>query len=236
MQLSQNGITLLKGYEGFRKDAYQDSKGIWTIGKTIQKGLTITCDEAEEFFKKQLSIRGQKVEKDANSYNVNLTQSQFDVFLDRYYNFGVNRMQYHGELFKLLKNNASNDQIKKSILVKSDSPGLIARRQAEWILWSTGQNSQDTINRYNAKIKYCGNNVALQNTSSSGSQDQGNTASNQQVDDKVLLDQALKTFQEISSAILSNQSAADSFKNSATSETDGLKDKTTLKTWNVNKI
>lgn len=48
----------VKEKEGFRKDAYQDVVGVWTIGygftKNVKPGDTITKDEAEERLEEEL--------------------------------------------------------------------------------------------------------------------------------------------------------------------------------------
>ena len=170
MDISQNGVMLIKAFEGFRRTAYKDSGGVWTIGwgqtgyingKKIQEGLLIICEEAEDFLRMQFLARGGKLDAKAKNYGVTLTQNQYDVFLSRMYNFGVNH-SLHDELLSLLKNKAPESEIKKSILKGTKDKdgnelrGLVIRRNAEYILWSTGKNSQDTIDRYNAKIKTCG--------------------------------------------------------------------------------
>lgn len=51
MKISQQGIDLIKHFEGCRLTAYQDSVGVWTIGygstMGVHKGQTITQEEAE---------------------------------------------------------------------------------------------------------------------------------------------------------------------------------------------
>ena len=52
MKISEEGIELLKKFEGCKLEAYQDSVGVWTIGyghtKGVYKGMTIYQDDAEE--------------------------------------------------------------------------------------------------------------------------------------------------------------------------------------------
>ena len=51
-------VDFVKEKEGFRKDAYQDVVGVWTIGygftKNVKPGDTITKDEAEERLEEEL--------------------------------------------------------------------------------------------------------------------------------------------------------------------------------------
>ena len=52
MKISQEGISLIKKFEGCELEAYQDAVGIWTIGyghiKGVKEGMTITKQQAEE--------------------------------------------------------------------------------------------------------------------------------------------------------------------------------------------
>jgi lysozyme len=58
-RINQAGLELLKRFEGYRLDAYRDSKGIWTIGvghtgTDVHMGLTITDQQALELLQKDL--------------------------------------------------------------------------------------------------------------------------------------------------------------------------------------
>jgi lysozyme len=57
--INEEGITLLKNSEGFRKVAYQDIGGIWTIGYGFTKGVkkddTITKAQAEKRLKLEVA-------------------------------------------------------------------------------------------------------------------------------------------------------------------------------------
>ena len=59
MEISQNGIELIKSFEGYRLDAYRDTRGIWTIGYGHTGGVTqgqrITAGQAEEYLKADLA-------------------------------------------------------------------------------------------------------------------------------------------------------------------------------------
>ena len=170
MVISEKGIMLIKAFEGFRNTAYQDTGGIWTVGwgqtgsingRKIESGTTITCDEGEQFLQNQFDVRGNILQKKANNYGVSLTQNQFDVFMSRMYNFGVNH-KLHDALLQLIKNSSGQEEIKNSIISGTHDKagnllrGLVIRRNAEYQLWTTGQLNTDVINRYNSKIKQCG--------------------------------------------------------------------------------
>ena len=60
LSISNNGLSLIKRFEGCRLTAYQDSIGIWTIGyghtSGVAKGQTITQIQADRYLKAE-SIR-----------------------------------------------------------------------------------------------------------------------------------------------------------------------------------
>ena len=57
MNISQNGINLIKKYEGLRLEAYLCPAGVWTIGyghtAGVRKGMRVTAEQAEEYLKKE---------------------------------------------------------------------------------------------------------------------------------------------------------------------------------------
>ena len=58
MKLSQNGVNLIKNFEGYREKAYKCSAGKLTIGYGHTDGVyedqTITKEQAENFLKKDV--------------------------------------------------------------------------------------------------------------------------------------------------------------------------------------
>ena len=63
MEMSNSGINMLKGFEGCRLAAYQDSVGVWTIGYgwtqpvngvPVGKGMTITQETADSLLRSGL--------------------------------------------------------------------------------------------------------------------------------------------------------------------------------------
>ena len=54
MQYSKSGLQLTEQFEGVRVTAYQDVRGVWTIGyghtgPDVVEGMTITQDQADDF-------------------------------------------------------------------------------------------------------------------------------------------------------------------------------------------
>lgn len=90
MRTSQNGINLIKQFEGCRLKAYQCAAGVWTIGyghtAGVKVGQTITQIQAESFLKDDLLKYEQKVMKYNDKYRWN--QNEFDALVSFAYNIG----------------------------------------------------------------------------------------------------------------------------------------------------
>ena len=118
MQYSKEGIALTKSFESCRLTAYQDIKGIWTIGfghvgPEVVEGLTWTQDQADS----QLVLDLTKAEHAVNTLvTVPLTQGQFDAMVDFAFNLGCNAE-------------------KGSTLLKLVNQGDFANAAAQFELW-----------------------------------------------------------------------------------------------------
>ena len=88
MRASSTLIQAIKKFEGVSLSAYQDIKGVWTIGyghtKDVKKGDRITQYQAEQFLREDL----QQFEAIANKVKRIATQGKFDAILDFIYNCG----------------------------------------------------------------------------------------------------------------------------------------------------
>lgn len=89
MKTSQNGIDLIKQFEGCRLTAYRCPAGVWTIGyghtENVKEGQTITQIFAETLLRADLTKYEQKVAK-YNRYCWN--QNEFDALVSFAYNLG----------------------------------------------------------------------------------------------------------------------------------------------------
>ena len=94
MKLSQNGVNFIKSHEALRLKAYQDSKGVWTIGwghtKGVNPGDVITREQAEQFIRDDFAW----VERTLNADLVIgrdkplVTQNEFDALCSLVFNIG----------------------------------------------------------------------------------------------------------------------------------------------------
>lgn len=138
MELSQNGIDLIKGFEGFRSEAYQDCVKVWTIGyghiKNVHQGQVITQDQGEQLLREDCQKFVNHVNKFYPLYNWN--QNQFDALVSFAFNIGsITQLTANGT--------RTNDVIAKKMLEYckaggKEIPGLVARRQKEQELFLTG--------------------------------------------------------------------------------------------------
>lgn len=89
MTISDNGIALIKRFEGCKLYAYRDSVGVLSIGfghtKDVKAGMAITQAQAEQFLKDDL----RPVEQLLNNMHVNFTQNQFDALCSWVFNLGA---------------------------------------------------------------------------------------------------------------------------------------------------
>ena len=92
MEYSKQGLALTESFESCRLTAYQDIKGIWTIGwghvgPEVVEGLVWTQNQADT----QRVTDLQNAERMVNTcVMVPLTQGEFDALVDFAFNLGTN--------------------------------------------------------------------------------------------------------------------------------------------------
>lgn len=147
MKISQQGIDLIKEFEGCSLKAYKCPAGVWTIGyghtKDVTPYQTITKQQAENLLKYDLVVYEDYV----NRLKLPLNQNQFDALVSFTYNCGG------GNLVKLVsKRNLT--QIGEALLLYNKAngkvlKGLQRRRQAEKDLYFKPVNEKSS---YKVKI------------------------------------------------------------------------------------
>lgn len=137
MKTSQNGINLIKKFEGCQLKAYKCAAGVWTIGYGHTAGVkstnVITETKAEEYLKKDL----EKFEKNVEKYNAKYkwNQNEFDALVSFAFNIGsIDKLTADGT--------RSREVIAEKILLYNKAngkvlAGLTKRRQAERELFLT---------------------------------------------------------------------------------------------------
>lgn len=138
MDINQAGIDLIKSCEGCRLEAYPDpgtGGDPWTIGYGhtggIDKGMTITQEQADEFLVSDIAIVAGGVD---NLVTFDLTPNQFAAIVCFAYNVGLDNLA-KSTLLRCV--NAGHPQDAAQEFLKWDRAagivmaGLTARRQAE---------------------------------------------------------------------------------------------------------
>lgn len=93
MNISKDGINLIKSFEGYRNKSYNDGTGVWTIGwgttktngKPVAKGMVCTQEQANEWLIADIKRFEVIVHK---SVTVLLTQNMYDALVSFCYNLG----------------------------------------------------------------------------------------------------------------------------------------------------
>lgn len=137
MKTSQNGIDLIKQFEGCRLTAYKCPAGVWTIGyghtAGVKEGQTITQEQADAYLREDLAKYERHVAKYDKQYI--WTQNQFDAMVSFAYNIG--------NIDQLTANGTRNkDTIADKMLLYNKTggkvlAGLSRRREAEHQLFMT---------------------------------------------------------------------------------------------------
>jgi lysozyme len=136
MNISDQGLELIKSFEGCKLEAYQDVKGVWTIGightgSDVSDGVCITEDQAMDYLRQDVGWAEQVVN---NLVTTALTQNQFDALVDFVYNAGSGNFK-NSTLLRLV--NAGDFDAAAQEFPKWDHAGgvvvegLLRRREAE---------------------------------------------------------------------------------------------------------
>ena len=146
LTISDEGISLIKRYEGYKTTPYRCPAGLYTVGygHVIGNGLqlpdewnrTFSLGEIDELLRTDLA----RFERGVLRYcTVYLTQSQFDSLVSFSFNLGLgvlqrstlrqklNRGDYNGAAKEFLKYTRAGGKVLK---------GLVRRRQAEYNLFN----------------------------------------------------------------------------------------------------
>lgn len=162
MKTSDEGIALIKQFEGLRLTAYKPlpSEKYYTIGyghsgPDVKAGMRITILQAEKLLLKDL----ERFENAVNKIRNDWTQGQFDALVSFAYNTGDKNLQ------KLCEDRTPR-QIADALLLYNKAggkvmAGLSRRRAAERELFMRSVDHVDNIKRLQALINDLGYKPAL---------------------------------------------------------------------------
>jgi len=138
MAIAKSTLDFITKEEGSRNKAYQDSKGLWTIGvghliKTDEEYLltaTLTDDQVEELLRKDLKWCSEAVE---SSVKVPLQQNQFDALYSLCFNIGETNFRKSTVVKKINENDLKGAA--DAILMWNKPEVLVNRRKRERALF-----------------------------------------------------------------------------------------------------
>lgn len=138
MKASEKVKNRIKEYEGLRLQAYRCPAGVLTIGyghtgPDVKAGMTITREEADRLFDRDLDMLERQVAAVAGT--VNLRQCQWDALVSFAYNVGIGNLS-SSTLLRKVKSNPDNPAIRGEFKKWNKAggkvlPGLVKRRDWE---------------------------------------------------------------------------------------------------------
>jgi len=139
MNISKEGIALIKKFEGCELEAYKCAAGVWTIGyghtKDVKEGEVITKEEAESMLVHELQEYCSDVDI---AVKVDLKQNEFDALVSWTYNLGPTNLN-SSTMLRVLNEGKHDDvptQIKRWNKAGGEVlKGLIRRRNAEALMF-----------------------------------------------------------------------------------------------------
>lgn len=140
MKISQEGIALIKKFEGCELKSYKCAAGVWTIGyghtTLVEKNQEITQEEADIILLADLEVYEDAVNK---ASTVPLEQHQFDALVSWTFNLGGANLNA-STMLKVL-NKGEYEEVPAQIKRWNKAggkvlQGLIRRREAEALLFA----------------------------------------------------------------------------------------------------
>lgn len=140
MKTSQNGIGLIKRFEGLRLEAYGDGAS-YSVGyghHGVAAGTRVTEAEAEALLKGDL----QRIEAYVEGLGLGLNQNEFDALVSLSYNIGTGRLASSTLLRLLREDRAPREELRAAWSMWRHSGGQVSaglerRRRAEYALYSS---------------------------------------------------------------------------------------------------
>jgi lysozyme len=140
MNVTFEGLALIKRFEGFRAEAYRDAAGVWTIGyghtamagaPDVHPGQRISRTGGGEILKRDVEAFAKGVK---NLLAVELNDAQFSALVSFAFNVGLGNFRSSSVLRAV--NGRDFDQVPRrlALWIKAGGrvlPGLVKRRAAE---------------------------------------------------------------------------------------------------------
>lgn len=134
---SATGRAMLEQREGVRLKAYQDTKGIWTIGvghtsaagpPEVTPGLTITQAQCDQIFARDLG-KFEKTVTDSIDDGVSVSDNEFDAMVSLCFNIG--QKGFAGSTVVKKLNAGDKPGAAAAFLMWNKPPEILGRRKSE---------------------------------------------------------------------------------------------------------
>lgn len=113
--MTQQGLDLIKKYEGLRLEAYKCPAGVWTIGyghtKGVIKGMKISKEEAEKLLQQDVSVFELQVINTVGK----LSDCKIDALVSFAYNVGIAAFR-NSTLCRKVKANSDDPAIRNEFM------------------------------------------------------------------------------------------------------------------------
>lgn len=145
MNVTDEGLALIREAEGFRSAAYRDAVGVWTIGyghttaagpPKVERGLVVTRDEAEAIFRRDVEAVAEGVRQVVQQ---TLSDAKFSALVSFAYNVGLGNFRSSSVLRAVNAGDLAAVPQRLQLWVKAGGrtlPGLVKRRAAEAALFA----------------------------------------------------------------------------------------------------
>ena len=139
MNISEEGLSLIKKFEGLELEAYKCAAGVWTLGyghtAGVQEGDVWSEEQANEQLKIDMHIYADYIN---DQVTCPLSQNQFDALVSWVFNLGPTNLR-NSTLLKVL-NSGDYEGVPAQIKRWNKAggkvlEGLIRRREAEALLF-----------------------------------------------------------------------------------------------------
>lgn len=134
-KITEEGLDLIKQFEGLRLEAYQCSAGVWTIGYGhtlgVQEGDTISEVDADDFLAEDIGWAESEISR---GVRVPISDNQFSALVSLVFNIGKGAFRASTLLKKLNDgeyDEAADEFLRWNKVHGKTLAGLTRRREAE---------------------------------------------------------------------------------------------------------
>jgi lysozyme len=148
MKMTDEGLELIKAFEGFRSRAYRDPVGVWTIGyghtsmaglPEVRAGMMVSEAEAAEILRCDVEMFARGVRQRLTR---KVSDTQFSALVSFAYNVGLGALAKSSVLRAVNAGDFEAVPRRLALWTKAGGrtlPGLVRRRAAEAALFVSGE-------------------------------------------------------------------------------------------------